>query len=102
MKALYSLVTTLFQKSIEIEILLKRSNILEMEARCDPWLIKILIVELIWGKGVLKGQSKPEITVRGYEQILKAHLTDTSHKTKGNFICIYFRFNHGGHYYYCG
>lgn len=82
------MVTTLVQKSNEIEILLKRSKILEKESRCDPWLIKILIIELLWGKGVLPGQSKPENAVRGYEQIFKAHLTDkpTKNKHEGNYF----------------
>lgn len=56
--------------------MLKRSEILKKESSCSPWLIKILIVELLWGKKTLMGQSKPENTVRGYEQILKSHLTD--------------------------
>lgn len=79
------MVTTLYDKSEEIENLLKRSKILEKETRLDPWLTKILIVELLWGKGALVGESKPENTVRGYEQIFKAHLTvKPTKKTEGN------------------
>lgn len=91
------MVFTLFQKSSDIEILLNRSKILEKESRCDPWLVKILMVELLWGKGTLPGQSKPENTVRGYEQIFKAHLPDkpTKCKIKGKILFISFRFNNG-------
>lgn len=85
------MVTTLVHKSNEIEILLKRSQILEKESRCDPWLTKILIVELLWGKGALVGSSKPENTVRGYEQIFKAHLADKTpiNKPTGNLILLF-------------
>lgn len=64
---------------------------MEKESRCDPWLIKILIVELLWGKKILVGQSKPENIVRGYEQILKAHSTDdTTAKPQGNLFRLLF------------
>ncbi|XP_056633844.1 28S rRNA (cytosine-C(5))-methyltransferase [Diorhabda sublineata] len=79
-KAIYALVTTLFQKSEEIEILLKRSQLLIKEIKFDPWLAKILIVELLWGKKHLPGQSRPENTIRAYEQIFKAHLSDSGSK----------------------
>ncbi|CAG9819181.1 unnamed protein product [Phaedon cochleariae] len=75
-KALYALVSTLYQRQGEIDRLLKRSQFLEKEPRSDIWLSKILIVELLWGRKTLPGQSKPENTVRAYEQIFKAHLSD--------------------------
>nr|XP_023030251.1 probable 28S rRNA (cytosine-C(5))-methyltransferase [Leptinotarsa decemlineata] len=75
-KALYALVATLFQKTEELDTILKRSQFLTKESRLDIWLAKILIVELIWGRKTLPGQSKPESTVRAYEQIFKAHLSD--------------------------
>ncbi|KAG5883733.1 hypothetical protein JTB14_024234 [Gonioctena quinquepunctata] len=80
-KALYALVATLFQKSEEIETILKRSQFLTKESRLDVWLAKILIVELLWGRKKLPGQSKPESTVRAYEQIFKAHLSDDNTNT---------------------
>ncbi|KAJ8920273.1 hypothetical protein NQ315_011934 [Exocentrus adspersus] len=75
-KALYALVATLFQRSDVVENLLKRSQLLVKEPRSDPWLTKILIVELLWGKKCLPGSSKPEQTVLAYEQIFKAHISD--------------------------
>uniref|UniRef100_A0A6P7GQY4 Probable 28S rRNA (Cytosine-C(5))-methyltransferase n=1 Tax=Diabrotica virgifera virgifera TaxID=50390 RepID=A0A6P7GQY4_DIAVI len=88
-KAIYALVSTLFQKLREIETLLKRSQLLIKETKFNPWLAKVLIVELLWGKTYLPGQSKPENTIRAYEQIFKAHLSDSTvteieHKDKGN------------------
>lgn len=71
---------------------------MEKEPRCDPWLTKILMVELLWGKGSFPGQSKPENTVRGYEQIFKAHLIDKPYnkEIEGNFkFIILFRFKNG-------
>ncbi|KAJ8946947.1 hypothetical protein NQ314_008748 [Rhamnusium bicolor] len=56
-KALYALVATLFQKSDEIESLLKRSQFLIKEPRSNPWLIKVLIVELLWGKFIMVEES---------------------------------------------
>lgn len=55
---------------------MKRTQFFVKESRCDEWLAKILIVELLWGKGALPGNSKPEETIRAYEQIFKAHLSD--------------------------
>lgn len=83
------MVATLFQKTDEIETLLKRSQLLVKEPKLNPWLAKILIIELLWGKKKLPGQSKPEDTIRAYEQIFKAHLSDDSGKetiSKGNFF----------------
>ncbi|KAJ8980768.1 hypothetical protein NQ317_016017 [Molorchus minor] len=68
-KALYALVATLFQRHNEIESLLKRSQFFAKEPRADPWLIKILMVELLWGRNRLPGISRPEKTVLAYEQI---------------------------------
>ncbi|CAG9829844.1 unnamed protein product [Diabrotica balteata] len=76
-KAIYAIVSTLFQKYEEIETLLKRSQLLIKETKLNPWLAKVLIVELLWGKTYLPGQSKPENTIRAYEQIFKAHLSDS-------------------------
>ncbi|CAG9829845.1 unnamed protein product [Diabrotica balteata] len=79
-KAIYAIVSTLFQKYEEIETLLKRSQLLIKETKLNPWLAKVLIVELLWGKTYLPGQSKPENTIRAYEQIFKAHLSDSKVK----------------------
>nr|CAH7750780.1 unnamed protein product [Callosobruchus chinensis] len=75
-QALYALVNTLYQRKDEIERLLKKTQLLESESRADPWVVKILITELLYGKKALSGQTKIEQTIKGYEQIFKAHLSD--------------------------
>ncbi|EFA10277.1 28S rRNA (cytosine-C(5))-methyltransferase [Tribolium castaneum] len=77
-KALYALIVHTFQKSAHIEKLIKKSKLLIKEPRFDPWLAKVLITELLWGKQRLSGQSKPVQTILAYEQVLKAHLSDVS------------------------
>ncbi|CAG9861893.1 unnamed protein product [Phyllotreta striolata] len=77
-KGMFALVSKLYQKSDEIDMLLKRSQLLEQQAGLNPWLAKILLVELLWGKKRLPGQSRPETTIQAYEQIFKAHLSDTA------------------------
>lgn len=72
------MIVNTFQRTTEIEKLLKKSKLLTKEPRLDPWLTKILITELLWGKKRLPGKSKPVQTVLAYEQILKAHLSDVS------------------------
>lgn len=80
------------QKSNDIERLLKQSQFFIKEPRCDQWLAKILIVELLWGKGELPGNSKPEETIRAYKQIFKAHLSDIKEtgdtKQEGNIFLL--------------
>lgn len=64
---------------------------MEKESRFDSWLAKVLIVELLWGKKRLSGQSKPVQTILGYEQILKAHLSDEVQEERvelGNFVFL--------------
>ncbi|RZB77473.1 methyltransferase NSUN5, partial [Asbolus verrucosus] len=77
-KGLYALVVHAFQRTEDIEKLLKKSKLLIREPRFDPWLAKILITELLWGKNRLTGESKPIKTILGYEQIFKAHMSDLS------------------------
>ncbi|XP_050305093.1 28S rRNA (cytosine-C(5))-methyltransferase [Anthonomus grandis grandis] len=78
-KALYALVAKAFQKSQELELLFKRTKLLEKESRLDPWLAKILISELLWGKKQLpQCEAKPVLTILGYEQAFKAHLSDST------------------------
>ncbi|XP_044265060.1 28S rRNA (cytosine-C(5))-methyltransferase [Tribolium madens] len=82
-KALYALLVHTFQKSADIEKLIRKSKLLVKEPRFDPWLAKVLITELLWGKQRLSGQSKPVQTILAYEQVLKAHLSDVSDDVKG-------------------
>ncbi|KAH1009591.1 hypothetical protein HUJ04_001923 [Dendroctonus ponderosae] len=78
-KALFALVMTTFQKTNEINLLLKRTQLLDKEPRLDPCLAKILISELVWGKKQLpRSDAKPILTILAYEQAFHAHLSDSS------------------------
>nr|CAI5869890.1 unnamed protein product [Callosobruchus analis] len=91
-QALYALVNTLYQRKDEIERLLKKTQLLENESKADPWVVKILITELLYGKKSLSGQTKLEQTIKGYEQIFKAHLSDAFEvPVKGNWSRVYTR-----------
>lgn len=61
-----------------INEVLRRSQLLKKETRLDPWLAKVLIAELLWGKQNLPGESKPVKTIQAYKQILKAHLSEVA------------------------
>lgn len=93
-KALYALVIETFKRNKQLDFLLKRSKLLEKEPRFNVWLSKVLITELLWGKKRLAGDSKPVKTILGYEQVLKAYLSDihedniTTDKGTYNFIFI--------------
>lgn len=102
-KGAYALVATLYKHQTELDNLLKRTHFFTKEPRADPWLCKILLVEILWGKKRLPGQSRPENTIRAYEQIFKAHLSDVKidkhdiTDTKGNFFIYrtHYDSNHG-------
>ncbi|XP_066247676.1 28S rRNA (cytosine-C(5))-methyltransferase [Euwallacea similis] len=98
-KALYALVATTLKKSKELDLLLKRTHLLEKESRLNPWLARVLISELLWGKKQLPiSDAKPILTVLAYEQAFHAHLSDTSVEsssalTKGQTKPRYVRIN---------
>ncbi|KRT83787.1 hypothetical protein AMK59_4718 [Oryctes borbonicus] len=75
-KALYALVVETLKYSKQLDFLLKRSKLFEKEPRFNPWLAKVLITELLWGKKHLPGQSKPIKTILTYQQILSANACD--------------------------
>ncbi|XP_046391092.1 28S rRNA (cytosine-C(5))-methyltransferase isoform X2 [Ischnura elegans] len=66
-KALYALVVQTLQHEKELNSIIENSKILEKEKRLDPWLARVLITELIWGKKRLSGESKPVKTVISYQ-----------------------------------
>lgn len=79
-----------------LNLLIEKSGILAKEERLDPWLAKILITELLWGKKHLGGDSKPVKTVLSYKQKLLNVLNSSDvcgikneKKNTGNY-CIYF------------
>ncbi|XP_026669434.1 probable 28S rRNA (cytosine-C(5))-methyltransferase [Ceratina calcarata] len=75
--AIYSLCINTLKREEQIEQLIKKTDLLVNEPRFDPWLAKVLITELLWGKKDLKGKAKPITTILCYKEKLKAALKDT-------------------------
>ncbi|XP_078046703.1 nop2/Sun-like domain containing protein 5 [Augochlora pura] len=76
--ALYSLSMNTLQKEAQIDQLLKETGILKKESRLDPWLAKIFITELLWGKKVINSECKPAQSVLKYEKQLREKLTSST------------------------
>lgn len=74
--AIYSLCLNTLQKEAQLNELISKTNLLVNEPRLDPWLAKILITELLWGKKVLNTDCKPGQTIRSYEKQLRKELGD--------------------------
>lgn len=58
-----------------MERLIQKSKILK-ERKADPWLIRILITELLFGKKCLGGDSKPVQAVLSHHQMFLAELKE--------------------------
>nr|XP_034176124.1 probable 28S rRNA (cytosine-C(5))-methyltransferase isoform X1 [Osmia lignaria] len=76
--AIYSLCLNALQKKEQLNQLLNKTHLLMNEPRLDPWLARILITELLWGKKVLKAECRPVQTIRSYENLLKDELSAIS------------------------
>lgn len=57
-----------------MDLLLQKIQILSENPRLDPWLTRVLITELLWGKQRLPGLSKPIQTILAYEDTLRKEL----------------------------
>ncbi|XP_012251799.2 28S rRNA (cytosine-C(5))-methyltransferase [Athalia rosae] len=77
-KALYALALTSLQHGSQLDQLIRRTKILTNEPRLDPWLARVLITELLWGKKHLNNDSKPVQTILSYEKQLKEELRNTT------------------------
>jgi len=75
-QGLYALISKTFHHEDTLERLIKKSKILK-ERKVDPWLIRILITELLFGKQSLSGDSKPVQAVLSYHQMFLAELKET-------------------------
>lgn len=62
----------------ELQYLVDKTNILAENPRLDPWLARVLITELLWGKKVLKSEAKPLVTVLAYKEKLEQALLQNS------------------------
>ena len=91
MSAIYSLCYKTLAKETQLNYLLNKINIFINEPRLDPWLARILVTELLWGKKTLKAECKPIQTVLAYEQKLREELSnadDVKHPPKTGKTCF--------------
>lgn len=78
-----------------LDQLFHKTHILKEQPRLDPWLARVLVTELLWGKKCLKSHSKPVLAVLAYEKKLQEELKNLNHKEtlisykqKGNRIIL--------------
>lgn len=71
MKGVFALATTTLQHEADLKDLIRKTQLLLNEPRLDPWLARVLITELIWGKQSIKGDAKPLQTILNYENQLR-------------------------------
>lgn len=84
----------------ELQSLIDETKILIENPQFNPYLARVLITELLWGKKVISSQAKPILTVLKYETKLQQALMQNSDaavdpydKKKGNskyFLIIFF------------
>lgn len=66
----------------QIEEIVKKTEIFDKEKFLNPWLGRILIAELIFGRKQLIGQSKPVQCVLSYQDALEKALASAEAKPK--------------------
>ncbi|XP_076633629.1 nop2/Sun-like domain containing protein 5 [Colletes latitarsis] len=71
---MYALSLNTLNKEEQLNFLLTETGILTKEPRLDPWLAKVLITELLWGKKALKTDCKPAQTILAYQKQLQQAL----------------------------
>lgn len=74
MSGIYALSVNTLQAGAQLDLLLQRTQILVEQPRLDPWLARVLITELLWGKKQLISQAKPIQTILSYADLLRKEL----------------------------
>ncbi|XP_055537402.1 28S rRNA (cytosine-C(5))-methyltransferase [Wyeomyia smithii] len=59
----------------QIDDLIARTELTQKEPKLNPWLARVLIAELMFGRGELNGESLPVQCVRRYQEALKDALS---------------------------
>lgn len=96
LQGVYALAFNTVRHGDQLNQLIRKTQILFKEQRLDPWLTRVLITELLWGKQCLKSESKPIQTVLSYEKELREEVknltedVDPPETRKGNFIHTFF------------
>ncbi len=70
-KALYALLAESARRSKTLDRILEGSQLLSREPGLDPHLARVLVTELLFGKGVLPGESRPVKAVKAHEEELR-------------------------------
>lgn len=70
-QGIYALVSETLHHSKELESIIDKTKILIENPRFDPWLARVLITELLWGKKDFKSEAKPILTVLSYKEKLQ-------------------------------
>lgn len=77
----------------QLNQLLENTKILVEQPRLDPWLARVLITELLWGKKKLQSEAKPIQTILAYTDKLREEVKNLecpkpviSHKDKGKYV----------------
>lgn len=71
LKGTYALITKTIEKNSILDKILEKTKLLVENPQLNVWLAKILITELLVGKGVLQGESKPVQTVNNYKNAIE-------------------------------
>lgn len=71
-RGIMGLVTKTLQHNRVLNKLFENTDLLKKEDRIDADLASVLVTELIWGKKVLQGDSKPVQTILKYQERLLA------------------------------
>jgi hypothetical protein len=66
------------QRNSEINFLLQKFEILRNNEFLDPWIAKVLIAELLWGKQYLKSNASEAEIIKYYEENLREAYTEVT------------------------
>lgn len=73
----------------QLEEIIKKTEIFEKEKFLNPWLGRVLISELLFGRKQLIGQSKPVQCVLSYHEALEQALSSAEAKPKEQKLIKY-------------
>lgn len=71
LKGTYALITKTIENNSILDQVLAKTKLLDDNPQLNVWLAKTLITELLVGKGVLQGESKPVQTINNYKNALE-------------------------------
>ncbi|XP_020280184.1 probable 28S rRNA (cytosine-C(5))-methyltransferase [Pseudomyrmex gracilis] len=78
--AVYGLSMNTLRAFSQLDQLLENTKILVEQPRLDPWLARVLITELLWGKKKLQSEAKPIQTVLAYTDKLREEVKNLEYQ----------------------